>query len=1368
LNLTGNLTFNTSASDGHRIFIGSISDTGTVNVAAAVVTLGANPGPLEIVGGTLIDTLPAGGSNFVNTPFSYALGKLPSVTIDAGATLQIDSAGNGRNSPFDSFIRLFGSGQLVMGGTNIPRIVLGDSNFAGQISGSGYVGVGGFQTGAPTATAILTGDNNSAIEFQIGGGSTLQVGNGGTTGSLASGGRVVGWSGLTSPADAVLKFNRSDDVMIDRFLVGTLVLQQAGSGILTVAANNKNGDIVAFSGRVIVSSGGLSISSDNNLNGNSIALSNATTLYTTASGTYTSPVTVAGDTAFNVAAGTTTNWSGQIADGAGAGSVRMTGGGTLILSSANTYTGGTIVSSGTLRLGADNTLPAAGSVQITAGTLDLNGHAQTIGNLVNPTSFGGVLDLNGGTLTVNQTSNVGFNLPINGTGTLVFNGPGFLSLGGINSTTAAIVVNGGNLSIGNPGTLGGGNDVTINGGTFTISRRTFVLGKLSGTGGTLDIGGSALTFSSAVDSTYAGIIADGAFNPNSVQFTKAGSGTLTLSGASTATDNVAITGGTLQYGNGGASGGFGRGNIMDNAALIFNRSDSYDYIGDISGTGTVVKTGAGTLKIIGNVTVAGGTTINAGTLEVQNLSPSGLSGNIFNNSALIITPPVGMTYGGIISGSGALTANGSPGTTLALTNANTYTGGTIVSGGVFQLGAGGSLAANGAVTVNGGTFDLNGHAQKVGALSGSGGSITLGAGSLTTSSNTATSLAAAISGSGTLTKTGTGALTLIGASTYTGGTTITGGTLQIGNGGTAGSIAGNITNNAALAFNRSDAVTFASVISGNGTLAKLGAGTLSLAGTNTYTGGTAVSAGTLDVTGSIASSAVSVASGATLNGTGTVGATTIQSGGTLAAGNSIGTLTINGNLTLASGSIYNVEVSPTAADRTNITGTASLNGTVATSVAAGVYTFGQRFTILTAAGGVSGSFASLTGIPISLRGQLSYDANNAYLTLSPNALAPQLSNATGNQHNVVSAIDAAVVAGNVPPGGFVALYGLAGSALNNALDQISGQVGPNVTNAVGNSFLSFLSMTAQGGSGITGNFAPGSAYGGADAPHRAQLGSGETRVWGAVYGGHAGLSGDSVSGAAGLSSNNAGLIGGADMRVGDGLIAGVTLGLGRQWFRSGNGTGDSDDHMIGLYGRATVDAAYIAASFGYGWHQVKTVRTVTVSGTDVLQGKQNADDFGGRIEAGWRVLLDDVTSVIPYGAFAGESFESPAYAETAISGASTFALSYGAQTTALGRSELGAHLNRGFALETGTLTADLRAVWAHQLDDQPFIQASFQGLAGSAFQAAGVHPARDTALFGMDLEVHNSSGLFFGVHGEGQFGAGTTLVEGMGNFGWRW
>jgi uncharacterized protein with beta-barrel porin domain len=425
--------------------------------------------------------------------------------------------------------------------------------------------------------------------------------------------------------------------------------------------------------------------------------------------------------------------------------------------------------------------------------------------------------------------------------------------------------------------------------------------------------------------------------------------------------------------------------------------------------------------------------------------------------------------------------------------------------------------------------------------------------------------------------------------------------------------------------------------------------------------------------------------------------------------------------------------------------------------------------VLTATGGVSGVFASLStvGVPTYVKGRLSYDANNVYLNLDPNVLAPSLSNASGNQQNIVAAIDEAVLAGGKPSGGFLSLYGLSGPALSSALDQISGQVGPNTINAVGQSSLSFMTMTAQGGSD-SGSFAPGSAYGGADAPHRAQLGNGETRIWGAAYGGHVGLSGDAASGAASLSSSNVGMIGGADMKVADGLLAGVTLGLGRQNFHSGNGSGDSDDIMIGLYGRADSGAGYVAASFGLGWHQITTQRVITVSGTDVLQGKQDAHDFGGRIETGWHLSLDDIYTITPYAAFAGESFESPAYAETALSGASTFALSYAAQTTTLGRSELGAQLDRNYALAQGILTARARAAWAHQLDDLPFTQASFVTLPGTAFQTVGVRPAPDTALLGLDLEVQNSSGLFFGVHGEGQFGAGTTVVEGLGNFGWRW
>jgi autotransporter-associated beta strand protein len=105
--------------------------------------------------------------------------------------------------------------------------------------------------------------------------------------------------------------------------------------------------------------------------------------------------------------------------------------------------------------------------------------------------------------------------------------------------------------------------------------------------------------------------------------------------------------------------------------------------------------------------------------------------------------------------------------------------------------------------------------------------------------------AGAISGTGSLVNLGSGALTLIGTNTYTAGTTMSAGTLQLGNGGTTGGIIGNVADNGILAFNRSDSVTFAGAISGTGSLVKLGSGALTLIGTNTYTGGTAISAGTL-------------------------------------------------------------------------------------------------------------------------------------------------------------------------------------------------------------------------------------------------------------------------------------------------------------------------------------------------------------------------------------------------------------------------------------------------------------------------------------------------------------------------------------------
>ena len=221
LSLTGDLTFNTVA--GRTLYFGSSTDTGTIAVASGNVTIGANAGALEIAGGTLKDI----STTVPQSNFATALGKFSSVTIDSGATLEIDSNGNGRASNTETFIKLFGGGQLVMGGNSLPRVVLGSSNFSGKISGAGYVGIGPLDASLPHDTIVLTGNGNNAVEFQIGTGSTLQVGDGGTTGSLANGGRVVGYTD-SRYGSAVLKYARSDNVTLGRFLLGSLVLQQAG------------------------------------------------------------------------------------------------------------------------------------------------------------------------------------------------------------------------------------------------------------------------------------------------------------------------------------------------------------------------------------------------------------------------------------------------------------------------------------------------------------------------------------------------------------------------------------------------------------------------------------------------------------------------------------------------------------------------------------------------------------------------------------------------------------------------------------------------------------------------------------------------------------------------------------------------------------------------------------------------------------------------------------------------------------------------------------------------------------------------------------------------------------------------------------
>ena len=190
-----------------------------------------------------------------------------------------------------------------------------------------------------------------------------------------------------------------------------------------------------------------------------------------------------------------------------------------------------------------------------------------------------------------------------------------------------------------------------------------------------------------------------------------------------------------------------------------------------------------------------------------------------------------LTATGTIDGAGALTKLGAG--TLVLAGSNSYSGGTNFNAGVVSISANDNLGT-GPLTFNGGTLQSSGPVDLAmgGTINAPGGTIDTLPGMLT--------VAGDLTGAGALTKTGVGTLVLTGTNTYSGGTTISDGTLILGNGGSTGSITGNVVNNGQLFFDRSNEYVFDGVISGSGSVAQLGSGTTILTGTNTYAGDTDV------------------------------------------------------------------------------------------------------------------------------------------------------------------------------------------------------------------------------------------------------------------------------------------------------------------------------------------------------------------------------------------------------------------------------------------------------------------------------------------------------------------------------------------------
>ena len=959
-------------------------------------------------------------------------------------------------------------------------------------------------------------------------------------------------------------------------------------------------------------------------------------------------------------------------------------------------------------------------------------------------------------------------------GLLEINGAGVVN----NSASAASFINNGALTFVNASSAG--NSVIVNNQNFiisftdsataanaTITTNPFSLIQFSGNA----TGGNAQLI------TNVGVVTVGVVD---------------FSGTSGPAGNNQVTAGSIAGG--------GRYRLGGNQLTVGSNDLSTTVSGTIEDGGafggagaSLVKIGNGTLTLSGTNTYSGGTTINGGTLAVSadnNLGAAAgalafgggtlhfLGGPFTTNRSVTLNtgggtfeadPLTFSTLGGPISGTGGLTKTGAG--TLALTGTNSYTGTTTVNAGALQIGSGGttgSIVSNVVLNSSGTLFFAH--------------------------SNTYT-YAGIISGSGRVVQ-GVGRTVLTGNNTYTGGTTILPSVLQLGNGGTGGSIVGSVLNFGTLAINRSDTYTFDGTIFGNGQFQQDGPGTTILTAANTYTGATTVNAGTLIVNGSIANSPVTVNSGAMLAGTGTVGATTIMSGGTFAPGNSPGTMTVQGNLAFQSDAIYLVQVTPSLASSANVVagGSAALAGTVQAAFAPGSYVT-RNYTILSAAGGLGGTtFNALTtsNLPAGFSANLSYGATDVTLNLTANLGGTGALGTSGlsiNQKNVASSLNSFFNNGGALPPGFVTIFGLTGGALGNALSSLSGEAATGAQQAafqLGNQFLGLMLdpfVDGRSGGGGAGGPALGFAPEQEALPDDIALAYSKVlkapampaatfdqrwTAWGGAYGGGNKTSGDpAVLGSHDLTATTAGFAGGLDYRLAPNSVVGFALaGGGTNWSLSqGLGGGRSDAFQAGVYGATRWGAAYVAAAFAYTNHWMSTDRLSFAA--DHLTASFNAQSYGGRVEGGYR-FATWYGGVTPYAAIQAQSFRTPSYSEVDGSGLG-FGLAYNARTGTDTRSELGSRFDRVLALySNAALALRGRLAWAHDWVSDPTLAALFQTLPGASFIVNGAVPAKDSALVSAGSELRFANGVTLLAKFDGEFASRSSTYAGTGTVRYAW
>jgi autotransporter-associated beta strand protein len=906
--LVGNLNVTKSGGGTWILASGSGANTysGTMQISGGTLQLGAanqipNASPFMVNAG---GTFNLGGYNE-----TIAVPTLAGGTIAGAGTLTVTTSTN------------FQSGLLLaaLGGTG-PMVKTG--------SGTGLLGAANILS----ATAPLTVTNG-----------TLDLQSYNQTASVLTlaGGTLAGTGG------AILTVSTNIDLQTGALnvpLIGAANLTKSAGGTVVLSGSNGYGGTTTVSGGTLQlgSTGALPSTTSLTVSGGTLDLHGYTSRVsslTLTGGT----ISGAGMLDFGASAGVQAGTITAVLTG---GSLTKSSTGTVVLSAANLYSGGTTVSAGILQLagGPSTAVLGPGSVVLSGGTLagvgTISGNVSA-GSGTHTISPTGVLTT--GSLYLSGNTTLDFTNLMSG-GVLACTGslnvlatgsdvvhvalPATLLPDTYKLVDASAVGNAGDANFGLLGGARPGFSLTTSGGDLFL---TIVGNYWKGAGGTqwsdsahwnLGVPNAAMAAATFNGAGGSPVVIDAGATVGALQFTttasydiqgpqtltfdnsgagtdatilmSATSGSQTLSAAVVLASNVTVMAGPSGVTLSGPISGTGKGLTLTGGLLVLS-STANSYSGDTNVGGGTLRMGAlNAASSASTVVLSAGGTLDLNTFDQAVPGLSGAGGTVTNLGSgtpiLTVNQTGTATFSGRVTGSVGLAKAGAG--TFILGAANVYTGGTTISAGTLRLGAANGVSPASALVMSNGVFDLNGFSQTVAGLSGSGGTIgSTGAATLTINQTNSSGYSGVISGAITLTKSGSGTLLLGAANTYTGGTNINGGTLKLGLAAaipTAGGI--NIATGGTLDRNGFNMTPAGLNLSG-GTLA--GAGSLTLSAGLTGTG--AITGGTLDLGGGATRRVINVAGGTlTIGDAITNGNFQKEGNGTLVLTNSANAFTLTG------------------------------------------------------------------------------------------------------------------------------------------------------------------------------------------------------------------------------------------------------------------------------------------------------------------------------------------------------------------------------------------------------------------------------------------------------------------------------------------